>query len=314
VIITNAVKLQKAINNPAFHSMKKFQPNLVAVQFDRSRLKLDKPIVIGFTTLEDSKIVMYKMHYKVKEKWGSKAELLFTDTDSLCYQIKTKDLYQDMAGAEMSDLFDTSDYPRDHPLYSAKNKKVLEKFKDETNGVPITEFVGLRAKMYSFLTLDQEKKTAKGISRSAIKNQLTFQKYKDALEQCKADKIRMMRFQSDYHQVFSIMQNKTGLSPADNKRYILNDGKTTRAYGHKDNGVVDTTLDADLNEEPMEVDENQPVGDNSGWNDSQIVNLDLNNWDNWDEIDMLGLGNQVGGAGVGNHATDFDFDNLFGDF
>lgn len=87
---------------------------------------------------------MYNFPYKVvMAKYGpEKAKLLFTDTDSLTSQIKTDDLYQDML--EDQDLFDTSNYPREHPLYSSANQKVIGEFKDETGGLPIVEWVGLR--------------------------------------------------------------------------------------------------------------------------------------------------------------------------
>ena len=90
---------------------------------------------------------MYDFHYHyMKKKYGLKAQLLFTDTDSLCYEVKTDDIYRDMAGDR--DLFDFSGYPIEHPCYDATNKKVIGKMKDETASVPIKEFVGLRAKMY----------------------------------------------------------------------------------------------------------------------------------------------------------------------
>ena len=93
---------------------------------------------------------MYKFHYGViKEKYGNNAKLLFTDTDSLCYHIKTKDLYEDFK--EIKDLLDTSDFPKEHPLYDVKNKKIIGKFKLEENDKPIEEFIGLRSKMYSIL-------------------------------------------------------------------------------------------------------------------------------------------------------------------
>ena len=85
-----------------------------------------------------------QFHYEyVKSKYGDQAKLLFTDTDSLCYHIQTEDVYRDMQ--EDQDLFDTSDYPQDHLLYSNTNKKVTGKFKDETVGETLGEFIGLRA-------------------------------------------------------------------------------------------------------------------------------------------------------------------------
>ena len=122
------------------------------------------PSTQGLHVLELSKLHMYNFHYGVMmSKYGpEKAKLLFTDTDSLTYQIQTDDLYKDME--HDLDLYDTSNYPREHPLYSVVNKKKIGKFKDETGGLPILEWVGLRAKMYSMVMGDgKEKKTGKGI-------------------------------------------------------------------------------------------------------------------------------------------------------
>ena len=109
---------------------------------------------------------MYQFHYEyMKQKYGADAKLLFTVTDSLCYEVKTHDIYQDML--EDAELFDTSEYAQDHPLHSIRNKKVLGKMKDETHGIPIQEFIGLRPKMYSILYTENnklvEKKTAEGV-------------------------------------------------------------------------------------------------------------------------------------------------------
>jgi hypothetical protein len=90
----------------------------------------------------------------MKTKYGPNAQLLFTDTDSLCYSIYTEDVYQDMM--KHQHLFDTSEYDPDHPLYSTENKKVLGKMKDETHGIPIQEFVGLKSKMYSMIYEEDE--------------------------------------------------------------------------------------------------------------------------------------------------------------
>ena len=84
----------------------------------------------------------------IKNKYGNNAELLFTDMDSLCYEIKTEDFYQDMY--DNKELFDLIDMPKE--FHDNTNKKVLGKFKDETLGIPIIEFIGLRSKMYSILT------------------------------------------------------------------------------------------------------------------------------------------------------------------
>ncbi|GBM87305.1 hypothetical protein AVEN_107421-1 [Araneus ventricosus] len=137
--------------------------------FNAQTLCLNCPIQVGFTILELSKVLMYDFHYNIIfKKYGDKARLLFTDTDSLCYEITTGDLNDDLEN--MKNYFDFSDYPRDHPLYSDVTKKNIGFFKDELNGQPCLEFVGLRSKMYSILSERGEKQTAKAFVRVCSNN------------------------------------------------------------------------------------------------------------------------------------------------
>ena len=75
---------------------------------------------------------------------------MFTDTDSLCYEIKTDDVYKDLFQDKKS--FDNSNYPKNSEVFFDENKKVIGKMKDEAAGIPIKEFIGLRSKMYSYGT------------------------------------------------------------------------------------------------------------------------------------------------------------------
>ena len=129
---------------------------------------------------------------------------------------------------------DFSDLPTDHKFHSNVNKKIIGKFKDELNGVHIVEFVGLRPKMYSIMSVKGEKHTAKGIGKAAIKKDINHQKYKDALFSTNLNRVRMQRIQSRRHQLHTIELNKIGLNPADDKRYLLDDGIQTHSYGHCD--------------------------------------------------------------------------------
>ena len=193
-------------------------------------INLSKPIYAGFSILDLSKILMYDFYYNVMKKKFGNVQLLFTDTDLLCVGIDTEDIYSDMG--KFSDYFDTSDYPTDHPLHSVKNKKVLGKFKDECNGDPIQSFVALRAKMYSIQTARQHKCTAKGIAKY-VKKSLRHQDYIDCLQDRTRTRIYQRRIQSDLHNIYTINQSKIGLSPADDKRYILPNGIDTLAHGHR---------------------------------------------------------------------------------
>ena len=165
-------------------------------------------------------------------KYANNCTLLFTDTDSFCYAVATRDMYCDMAEDEQ--LFDTSDYDKSHFLFSNNNKKVIGKMKDETKGIPIEEFVGLRSKMYSIKCggLKKQMRTAKGIKKSIVRNKLRHDNYKSILFDKSYCKNVMHLIRNDGHEMYSIKQNKTSLSCYDDKRYILHDGYTTFAYGH----------------------------------------------------------------------------------
>ncbi|GFU32829.1 integrase catalytic domain-containing protein [Trichonephila clavipes] len=105
-------------------------------------------------------------------------------------------------------------------------------FKDERNSKPIIEFVGLRAKMYSMLTPDSEKKTAKGASKVVIQQKLKHSNYLQCLKECKSTKENMFLIKSENHDIYTIKRNKTALLSFDDKRYILDDNIGTFAYGH----------------------------------------------------------------------------------
>ena len=213
---------------------------LVGLEAQRTSVKLSKPIYTGFTVLELSKLHMYDFHYNhMMKKYGpSKVKLLFTDTDSLTYHITTLDIYQDMK--QDQELYDTSDYPKEHFLHSVVNEKVIGKFKDETAGVPIIEWVGLRAKMYSVLSKDgkEDQKKGKGNQKSVLKKDVKHQDFKDCLFERREYHHQMMGFRSQQHQLYTIKQPKKSLSPFDDKRFILEDGFTTRAHGHHLNAIA----------------------------------------------------------------------------
>jgi hypothetical protein len=133
-LAANQRKLDKLVADPRFKELQVFTDDLVAVSLEHDTVTLNKPIYVGFSVLELSKLLMYQFHYGyIKDRFGDRAKLLFTDTDSLCYEFKSPDIYQEIG--EDADLFDFSDYPTDHPLHSVQNKKVMGKMKDEMNGM-----------------------------------------------------------------------------------------------------------------------------------------------------------------------------------
>ena len=179
--------------------------------------------------------------------------MLFSDTDSLCYRIRTCDVYADMLAH--ADEFDWSGYPSDHAVFKKakwkpdkvqelqnRNKKVLLKMKDELDGYRMSEFVGVRAKCYSF-EIDERDREAyfsdkrstmknKGISSAALKHQVTHNDYKKCVLESQRKYVSTQSFRSYNHQIYTIRQVKLALINFDDKRWMCDDGTATLPHGH----------------------------------------------------------------------------------
>ena len=128
VELINANDYIRCVSKPSFILQKVFSRNFAAIHKIKPVLTLNKPIYVGFRILDLSKVLMYEFHYKyIKSKFDAK--LLLTDTDSLVYEIKTEDVYEDFY--QDKNLFDLSDYQLDSKLFDLVNKKVIGKMKDE---------------------------------------------------------------------------------------------------------------------------------------------------------------------------------------
>ncbi len=151
-LVTNEKALNKLVKKSNYKGVNIFHENLVAVHMEKATVKLYKPIYLGMSILDLSKTLMYKFHYDyMKPKYSNKLNLLFTDTDSLCYEIETEDFYKDIAG-DTHKWYDTSNYDKNHPsgILTGVNKKVVGMFKDECGGKNIKIFVGLQSKLYNY--------------------------------------------------------------------------------------------------------------------------------------------------------------------
>ena len=231
-LVTNEKKLDKLTSKPTYVSSKIFNENLMAVHKIKETLTLNRPAYVGMCILDLSKTLMYDFHYNyIKKKYNDRAKLLFTDTDSLTYEIEAEDIYKDFWNDK--DIFDNSDYPENSPYYCNNNRKCIGKFKDEACGIPITEFVGLKSKMYSYVK-DNEKggRTAKGIKKNVIKNNIRHEDYKNSLINNEQMHHKMKTIRSQRHQLGSYEINKVSLSCFDDKRYIHDNGTSSYAYGH----------------------------------------------------------------------------------
>ena len=234
-LVNTEEKLKKLVAKPNFKSLKIFSEDLVSVHMKQTSLTMNKPVYLGMCILDLSKTIMYEFHYNyIKSKYGDKAKLLFTDTDSLMCEIETEDFYKDISG-DVKNRFDTSDYPENHPsgIPTGINKKVLGMFKDEAAGKTIKEFAGLRAKLYSYKMDDGvEIKKCKGVKKQVVESSISHEDYKTCLLTGKEQLRKQNILRSYNHEVYTEEVNKIALSAQDDKRYILSDGVHTLAWGH----------------------------------------------------------------------------------
>ena len=189
-------------------------------------------VYIGMCILELSKVLMYEFHYDyIKNKYDNKSKLLFTYTDSLVYEIKTEDVYEDFS--RNKEMFRFSNYSANSKYYDDSNKLVIGKMKDETGGVAIKESVGLKPKMYLFFVDDNsEHQKAKGGNRNVVAI-ISHNEYKNVLLNNKCLRHSMNRIQSKDHRIGTYDSNKISLSCFDDKISIQNNGYDGLALGYQ---------------------------------------------------------------------------------
>ena len=225
-LVNNEKDFLKYTSRPTHITHKTFGKDYAAIHGIKPVLIINKPTYIGFSVQDLSKWKMYVFHYNFIKK-PFDAELLFTDADSLTYEIKSKNVYEEFF--KQKDLFDFSNYSKDSKFFNETNKKVIGKMKDEFGGIIITEFAGLKSKMYSIKKIDgKEHNTVKGVSTAT-----EFNNFKDVLFNKKIIRNKMKRIQSKKHKLGTYETDKNFLSCFEDKRYVLDDGIYTLSYFHK---------------------------------------------------------------------------------
>ena len=224
-------KFEKYVNRADFKRAINFGEHLSGIDRRTTEVKLNKPVYVGQAVLDLSKLLMNTLHYDViKRQFGNRCKLLMTDTDSLVYGIESDDLSSELS--IIKEHFDFSNYPIEHPLYDASRNAQVGLLKDEEGGKSIEEFVGLRAKCYAYSIGGESKSKAKGVSTSVVKSQLKLGIYKQVLDTNQSDYRTVRSLVSKGHKIYAQAMKKKALSAYDDKRAILEDGITTRAYGH----------------------------------------------------------------------------------
>ena len=232
-LVDNRAKAVKLTCRPNFDRATIFDKNLVAIHLKKTEVYFNKPVYVGQAILDLSKLLMFDFHYNfIQKKYSYKrAKLLFTDTDSLMYELNTDDFYDDIRN-DIREKFDTSDYPQDHKsgILTGVNKKVIGMFKDEVAGKQITKFVGLKPKLYSFKVEDSNiSKKCKGIKKNVVKKGIDFEDYVECLFTGEKQMRKMNIIKSENHEIYSKEVNKLALSGDDDKRILRKDKVNTCA-------------------------------------------------------------------------------------
>ena len=231
-LVTTDKKRSNLVSEPNYHTINLISEDLSIIEMKKTKVKMNKPIYLGLSILEISKILMYAFWYDyMKLKYGNDVKLCYMDTDSFIMNIKTNDFYEDIAN-NVENRFDTTNYEVNRPLPMGKYKKIIGLMKDELGGKIITEFVTLRPKTYSYLTDDdKEDKKAKGTKKCIIKKMIKFNDYKKCLLNDEVIFKSQQRFISKKHDVYTENINKIALSNDDDKRIVSSDKITSYPYG-----------------------------------------------------------------------------------
>ncbi|XP_029673848.1 uncharacterized protein LOC115241990 [Formica exsecta] len=203
--------LYKLMNNAVF-----------AVELRKLEIKFNKPVYVGMCILDVFKIRLYEFLYEyMLPLYRDKCEIMYIDTDSLIYRIECEDVYEDMK--RDIDRFDTSDYAVDNAYgMPLANKKIPGAMKDENSGAIMTEFVGLRAKMYALLVDSRnDTKRIKGVKSGVVARTITFEDYARCLRRRIEMRHEQSCIRSKLHEVYTVSELKVALSPHDDKRYVI---------------------------------------------------------------------------------------------
>ena len=199
-LVTTDKKKSKLVSEPNYHTINLISEDLSIIEMKKTKVKMNKPIYLGLSILEISKILMYEFWYDyMKPKYNDNVRLCYLDKDSFIMNIKTNDFYKDISD-DVDNRF---------------------------------EFIALRPKTYSFLT-DNDKidKKAKGTKKCIIKKMIKFDDYKKCLSNDKLILKSQERFISKNHDVYTEDVNKIALSNDDDKRIISSDKITSYPYGY----------------------------------------------------------------------------------
>ena len=223
---TNIDQIIKRKSKLSFKGIVNHYSEFSVYKFDKEKTVFDKPIYLGFSVLELSKLLMYVFYYhKLKPYYNSKIKLHYMDTDSFILSIKTGDLINDLE--YFKDDFDFSELDPSHELYNSINKKVIGKMKIETSPIiELDNFIALRSKSYSFSYGSTVQKATQKLTQKSkqkgIQHTPIYSQFINSLFNSETTTATNYSIRSNAHNLTVQKQDKLALNPFDDKRMYLN--------------------------------------------------------------------------------------------
>ena len=233
-IVSSTQDFMSYVRKPLFENGKVYDDHkFVGVELRKETICLDKPRYVGSAVLNLSKVIMYQFHHDYMMQEFPESELIFTDTDSLCYLVRSDRNVYDVL--KKSSFMDFSNFPQTSSYYDDDLFLVPGKFKDECSGLPIIECIALRSKMYSMEIYKlgentDNKKVAKGITRAYQKKYISHSDYKDCLETTNVKKCHQTNLTVRDHEIYTTEFSKNGLSAWNDKRLIYRDQSSKKFF------------------------------------------------------------------------------------
>lgn len=217
-LIGDKKRLQKYVSSPYFCGYTILSEKLTSVEYRPKRVYLDRPYILGFCTLEFARTIVYEYFYfKLKPIFRNRLQLAYTDTDSYCLHIVSENVYEELR--QLSDTLDTSNYPKDHFLYSIKNKARLLCIKDECASRLISRGYFVKSKCYAIdIEGEPGKKKLKGLARNSLNSNIQLDDYQSCIEnETRCIYARQINIQAKNFILYTVESRRMALNGFDDK-------------------------------------------------------------------------------------------------
>jgi hypothetical protein len=223
-------KCKKLVSKPNFASLKIISEDLVLVFSKQPKVLLMKPYAVGFTILERAKEFMYQQFYEVIRPNLGNCEVMMSDTDSFLLACKSYAPTENLD--KLKHILDYSNYPSTHKKYNTNNENKLGFWKNENKGKEMVAYCGVRSKSYAEKFKDNYAVKCKGVTKAG-RNEMRFENFVMCVKTLTKLDVNQHHIRSRNHSIKTIAVNKIAFSSFDDKRYLMQCGVHSVAYGSK---------------------------------------------------------------------------------